>query len=235
MPSRKIIGFEALARIKKGKKIYLPSEFIDYLEESPYLQAFEEWGFKEIIKQIQKWRIKFSINISARSFFEENFLNRFREIPLDILPNLCIEITERTIIKDMQRAKKILSELKKIGSQKKTLTIALDDFGTGYSSLHEIKELPVDILKIDRSFIQDMTKDKKNLNLVKAVINLAHNFGLSVCAEGVETEEQCKILSDLGCDYAMGFYLGKPLPEEQLDVLFFANPSPLPSSTRGQG
>ncbi len=102
----KIVHFEALVRIKDGQKIYTPAEFIDYLEASPYLRSFEAWAFRKIIEMIQKWNHPFALNISARTFFEKDFINRLREIPQDILPYLALEITERALIKDLSKAKK---------------------------------------------------------------------------------------------------------------------------------
>ncbi len=215
----KIIGFEALARIKDGEKIIPPSEFIDYLENSPYLKRFEEWAFQKAAQQIKNLNFNFSINISARSFFEEDFVERIKKLPSEILPFLCLEISERTIIRDLNKAKDIFTRLK---TEANSIKIALDDFGTGYSSFLELKELPVDIIKIDRSFIADMLKDKKQISMVKGLIDLAHSFDIKVCAEGVETKEQLQALDIMGCDYAMGFYISKPVPEEELKTLLFS-------------
>lgn len=215
----KIAGVEALVRIKEDEKLYPPSEFIDYLENSPYLRLFEDWVLQKASEQIKKWNFNFSINISARTFFEENFIYRIKKLPKDNYPYLCLEITERTVIRDINKAKEILTILK---DTENSIKIALDDFGTGYSSLIHLKELPVDIIKIDRSFISDMMFDKKVMSLVKGLIDLAHSFGIKVCAEGVETKEQLQALDIMGCDYAMGFYISKPLPEEEIERLLFS-------------
>lgn len=215
----KVVGFEALARIREKEKIYMPSEFIDYLEGSPYLIDFESWGFRELLKMIKRFNLNFSINISAVSFFEEKIIEKCRRIPEEFLSKVCIEITERTFIKDLDKARKIIESLKSLGTPENKLKIAIDDFGTGYSSIIEIKELPVDFIKIDKRFIADMTKGKKEISLVKTIIDLAHNFDIKIIAEGVETKEQLEVLFSMGCDYVQGFYLSRPVPEELLDNL----------------
>jgi len=213
----KLKGFEALVRIREKDRIYSPLEFIDALEASPYLKEFEMWGLKELIKMIEKINLPFSINISARSFFEEDFIEGFKKIPEKYYSKIIIEITERAIIRDFKKAKEIITRLKELGGEKNKLKVALDDFGTGYSSIVEIKELPVDLIKIDRTFIADLTKGKRELSLVKTIIDLAHNFDIKVVAEGVETREQLEILDMIGCDCVQGFYFTKPIPPEELE------------------
>lgn len=202
-----------MIRIEDKDRWYLPAEFIDYLESSPYLEKFEEWTLNEVLSQILKFNLNIALNVSAKSFYEGKLTEKCRNIPKELLSKLCLEITERVVIKNLDKAKRLISELKECSEN--FLRVALDDFGTGYSSLLEMKELPVDLLKIDRSFIQDMTKGKRELSLVKAIIDMAHSFEIKVCAEGVESEEHLKLLKEMNCDYVMGFYLGKPQPLEK--------------------
>lgn len=209
----KVAGFEALIRIEDKDRLYLPEEFIDYLESSPYLEEFEEWALNGVLSQILKFNLNVTLNVSAKSFYEGKLIDKCRKIPKELLSKLCLEITERAVIKNLDKAKKIILELKECS--KNFLKVALDDFGTGYSSLLEIKELPVDLIKIDRSFIQDMTKGKKELSLVRAIIDMAHSFDIKVCAEGVESEEQFELLKEMNCDYVMGFYIKRPQPLEK--------------------
>lgn len=214
----RLAGLEALIRIvdKASQKIYYPSDFIDHLEDSKYLEFFENWAFQKIIQQIEKWKVPISLNLSARSFFNETFiLNLCKKIPESLASYFCLEITERSLMKDLERAKKIIQSIK----VERNIKLALDDFGTGYSSLIHISELPLDLIKIDRIFIQKLSKSHKNMALVKVIIDLAHTFEMKVCAEGVENEEEVRILDLMGCDYLQGFHFNQPLPEEKVEEL----------------
>jgi diguanylate cyclase (GGDEF)-like protein/PAS domain S-box-containing protein len=217
----KVAGVEALARIKDNSNLILPSEFISTLEASPYLMDFGMICFKKNIEKIKKWKIPVSINISSQSFKTLDFLNilnNFKEILSQYPYFLELEITEHTLAENIERAKKIIETLKTF-----KVKICLDDFGTGYSSLNYLKDLPIDIIKIDISFIRDMVKEEKTYYIVANIINLSHFLGMKVIAEGVETEKQLEILKRLKCDYVQGFLLSKPLPEEEIEKILKAN------------
>lgn len=212
-----LAGFEALVRIKEDGKIYYPGESIEYLESHPeYLFKFEERGLKKILKQIESWEKPLSFNLSAKSLENTLFISKLTDIDPEIAKNLIIEITERELIKDINTARVNLNYIK---SKNPFIKIAIDDFGTGHASFSYLKDLPVDFVKIDIFFIRDLTKGKKELNLVKGIIELCHSLGFKTIAEGVETEEQYQILKDLGCDKVQGFYFSKPLPPEKAELL----------------
>jgi len=214
----KLAGFEALVRIKENEKIYYPGEFIDYLEDhSEILFKFEEKGLEKIIKQIEIWKKPISFNLSAQSLQNTPFIRKLIKLNEDIAKNLIIEITERNLIKILELAINNLNYLK---SKNPHIKVAIDDFGTGYASFSYLKNLLVDLVKIDISFIKDITKDEKEKNLVKGIIDLCHNLGFKTIAEGVETEVQYKILKELGCDKVQGFYFSKPLPPEEISRNF---------------
>jgi PAS domain S-box-containing protein/diguanylate cyclase (GGDEF)-like protein len=204
----KVAGLEALVRIIDNDKIYYPYSFINYIENSNYLKKFEEWLIKETIEKIRKWGINISINISAKSFNEPDFIWKIRNIPEEIRDKITIEITERVFIEEQEKAMAIISIIKKMKNPPK---IAMDDFGTGYSSLVYLKDLPIDIIKIDIAFIREILKDKKSFALVQTIIELAKRLDKLTLAEGVEQEEQLNILKFLGCDLVQGFLLSKPL------------------------
>ncbi len=217
-----VAGAEALIRWKKEGKIIPPDSFISVLEKSNMIKDVEEWIMEMAssdIKMINNNRsaaISVSINISAASFKGGNLTDQilYHTNNCNIDPSIFhIEITERMFMKDRNHAKTVLSSLRKAGIQ-----IAVDDFGTGYSSLSYIESLPVDILKIDISFIRKMMKDKRALTIVKTIISLAGSLKLETIAEGVETEDQAKILAELGCDYIQGFLYAKPMPTDQFEI-----------------
>ncbi len=210
----KIAGCEALVRIiDETGKLYTPKVFIDYLEKSHYLEEFEQWAIEEVIKMIRQWGINVSLNISGKTFQNPTFKTIIAAIPKELMKRLTIEITERVF---MHNTDSVIENLASIKSLPVPPKIALDDFGTGYSSIISLRDLPIDVIKIDRIFIKDMIEDKKNYALVKSIIDLANRLDKITLAEGVETEEQFRLLKDMGCNHFQGFYFAKPLPEEQL-------------------
>ncbi len=205
-----LVGFEALVRIKdKEGKIHSPAEFIDYLENSIYLNSFEKFLVEKAIDFVRKYNIALSINISARSFKKPDFI-KFLVETIDG-QDITVEITERVFLEDYQKAFKCIEILKRNG-----IKVAIDDFGTGYSSLAYISEFDVDIIKVDTSFIQGMLTDLKKRTVVGVLTRLAEKLNTKTLAEGVETEKQLKLLRKMHCDYVQGYLLGKPMPEEDV-------------------
>jgi diguanylate cyclase (GGDEF)-like protein/PAS domain S-box-containing protein len=204
-----LAGFEALVRIRdKDGKIYGPAHFVEYLESSKYLRSFEGFALREALRFFEKFKLPVSINISARSFKDRGFI----EVIAEQLKgsSVIVEITERVFIDEREKAIEHITILKESG-----VKIALDDFGTGYSSLGYISNLPVDEIKIDISFVREIVKDPRKRAVVGNLIKLASDLGIETLAEGVETQEQLKILRDMGCTYVQGYLLGKPMPEEE--------------------
>src|SRR5690606_23108741 len=155
--------------------------------------------------------IKVSVNLSAHQFHKENLVKYVSKVldETEFDPTcLVLEITE-SMAMDVEHALKVLDDLKEIG-----VGISIDDFGTGYSSLNSLKQFPIDYLKIDRSFVNDIMKDDNDKDIVRAIITLAHNLNLRVIAEGVETEEQLAFLQKNKCDYIQGYLFSKPLSSE---------------------
>lgn len=226
--TKKIVGMEGLIRWHHPTMGFIPpAEFIPLAEETGLILPLGEWVLRTACQQIREWYdegypfLKVSVNISAHQLQQHNLLTIINEIidETQIDPNyLELELTESSIMRNDGLSITILSKLKDAG-----IKVSIDDFGTGYSSLSYLKKLPLDILKIDKSFIQDMTMNPDDVSLVMTIITLAHNLGLKVIAEGVETEEQLRFLHLLRCDEWQGFLYSKPISAGEFKELWLEN------------
>jgi diguanylate cyclase (GGDEF)-like protein len=213
-----IVGVEALARWDHPEfGIVGPSEFVPIAEQTGLITPLTSHVLDVALRQIRAWsdsglELSIAVNLSARSFLDTQLAV---EIPRLLArwdvkaEQLELEITESMLMTDPARAEATLARLSQIG-----LTLSVDDFGTGYSSLANLKRLPVDVIKIDKSFVIEMAVDASDAAIVRSTIDLAHNLGLRVVAEGVESEDAWRHLEALGCDYAQGYFLSRPLPAE---------------------
>jgi diguanylate cyclase (GGDEF)-like protein len=219
----RIIGCEALARWDHPEfGIVGPNEFVPIAEQTGLITPLTSFVLDAALQQVRRWQdaglgLSIAVNLSARSFLDTQLAV---EIPRllarhDVAARLLeLEITESMLMTDPARAEATLTRLHQIG-----LTLSVDDFGTGYSSLANLKRLPVDVIKIDKSFVMEMAVDASDAAIVRSTIDLAHNLGLRVVAEGVESEDAWRHLDALGCDLAQGFYLSRPLPAEAVTRL----------------
>jgi len=200
-----------------------PAEFIPLAEKYSLIHRLTQWVLQETVKQMEEWREEdhfirqVSVNLSAMHFRSESHNLMIKEIVHHSLKNggelqLQLEITETSVMENLERALLMLGELKQL-----SLTIALDDFGTGLSSLTHLKHLPIDILKIDKSFIDEVPHDERGTAITEMIIQLAKSLGIEVVAEGVETLEQHEFLKRLGCDYGQGYYYSRPVKVKDLD------------------
>jgi diguanylate cyclase (GGDEF)-like protein/PAS domain S-box-containing protein len=206
-----VVGAETLLRIKRENQIIYPNVFIDFAENSGYIKEIEKIMFPEYIKYLKKLSIPLSFNISGKSLTDETHIqNLFKNIENS---SIIIELTEREIAGNIEYTKEIFEFFKS-----KHFKLSIDDFGTGYSSLTYLKDLPTDYLKIDMSFIKNIENSDKDIAIVETIINFAHRFNLQTIAEGVETQNQVKILQKLNCDYLQGYYFAKPMPFEDLKI-----------------
>ncbi len=205
----KIAGAETLLRIKHNDKLIYPNSFIDFAENSGYIKEIEKLMFPKYLEYLNELKIPLSFNISGKSLTDkqhiESLFSKIQNIPV------IIELTEREIAGNIDYTKEIFEYFKQ-----KSFKLSIDDFGTGYSSLTYLKDLPADYLKIDMSFIKNIENSQKDLAIVETIINFAHKFNLKTIAEGVETENQVKILQELECDFLQGFYFAKPMPIEEI-------------------
>jgi diguanylate cyclase (GGDEF)-like protein len=220
----RIIGLEALLRWQNPEHPDAsPAQFIPLLEETGMILPVGEWVLYNACRQAVEYQraggdpLRVSVNISIAQFRQDNFAGHvgaiLRDTGLD--PTLLeLEITEGVLIDNIQEGGKTLNRIHELG-----VTLAIDDFGTGYSSMNYLRRLPFDVLKIDRSFVQDATRSRDDAAIVTAIITLAHTMGLEVVAEGVETEDQLDFLVNLGCDMIQGYLCSPPIPADNLQRL----------------
>jgi diguanylate cyclase len=218
----KVKGVEALARWNHPERGLLsPDEFIPLAERSNLLRPMTVYLLDTALRQCNAWRargldVSIAVNLSMQNLLDLRLPNDVARLLTSWrLPpgSLELEITESTIMSDHRRAMSILTRLNKMG-----VTLSIDDFGTGYSSLAYLQELPVSAVKIDKSFVMTMDSDPGNATIVQSTIDLGHNLGLKVIAEGVETERCYGDLAKMGCDYAQGYFLSKPLSPQKMSV-----------------
>lgn len=220
-----LIGMEALIRwIKPNGNKIMPSDFIAVAEDTGLIVPMGEFVLRKACNQAKLWQAKYnlplkiSVNISEKQLENKNFIHVISNIlkETDFDPKyLELEITESTAIKDINNIIVLLNKLKDIN-----VKIALDDFGTGYSSLSYLKELPLNTIKIDKSFIDNIEFDYKKKAIMKSVTILSHDIDLNIICEGVETEDQLEFLKSIDCDEVQGFYFGKPLCAESFEREF---------------
>ncbi len=223
LQTSQITGAEALLRWNHpGEGMVMPQRIIPVAEQLGMMTLITDWVLVTALRQCKQWicngaGIPVSVNVSARSFQNPRLPDKIKQA-LDEAgvsgEHLEIEITEATLMQDIDRATEIFSQLGELG-----VTIAIDDFGTGYSSLSYLKRLPIHTLKIDQSFVMDVAFDHQDIAIVRSIIDLGHNLGYKVVAEGVENRMAWDLLASLGCDTAQGFHISKPLPDEHFCTL----------------
>jgi len=213
---------EALVRWQRDARLVPPAEFIPLAERSGLITLLTDWVLNEALRQVREWRdegtrVRVAVNVSARSLDPaaritekvEELLAR-HEVDAD---QLTVEVTESAVMADPEQSIRVLNALKALG-----VHIALDDFGTGYSSLSYLYQLPLDSVKIDRSFVQRLIRDANTTTIVRAAIDLSHALGFDVVGEGVESAEIVDRLTVMGCDLIQGFHIAKPMPAAQTRI-----------------
>ena len=246
--SGQVVELEALLRWQHPTLGLLsPDRFIHIAEETGLILPIGEWVVETAGQQIVAWRkrgfrpVTVTLNVSPRQLYHAEFVDALRRVltATDADPSwFGLEITETSAMQDPDEAARVLGELRAMG-----MRIAIDDFGSGYSSLQRLRTLPIDVLKIDRFFIQNVVDDPDNAAIVAAIIALARHFGMRVVAEGVETQAQLDFLRSLkievpdtaSCDLAQGFLFARPMPPEQLDSLLAAAPAISAMNDSGRG
>nr|WP_024678787.1 EAL domain-containing protein [Pseudomonas syringae] len=222
---KRLTGAEALLRWRHPRRgLVPPNDFIPVLEELGLVVEVGDWVLTEACRQLKHWhqakvRVpKVSVNISARQFSDGQLGKRIAHILEQTgLSPACLELelTESILMREVNEAMQILDGLKNLG-----LSIAVDDFGTGYSSLNYLKQFPIDVLKIDRTFVDGLPSGEQDAQIARAIIAMAHSLNLSVIAEGVETHEQLEFLREHGCDEVQGYLFGRPMPPSQFEAQF---------------
>jgi diguanylate cyclase (GGDEF)-like protein/PAS domain S-box-containing protein len=222
---KRLTGAEALLRWRHPRRgLVPPGDFIPVLEELGLVVDVGDWVISEACRQLKSWhqsrvRVpKVSVNISARQFSDGQLGTRIATILRETgLPPACLELelTESILMREVSEAMQILAGLKNLG-----LSIAVDDFGTGYSSLNYLKQFPIDVLKIDRTFVDGLPSGEQDAQIARAIIAMAHSLNLAVIAEGVETHEQLEFLREHGCDEVQGYLFGRPMPASRFEAQF---------------
>jgi diguanylate cyclase (GGDEF)-like protein/PAS domain S-box-containing protein len=222
----KISGFEALIRWNHPEKGFIsPANFIPLAEETGLIVEIGEWVLREACQQMERWQKIFpsdpplfvSVNLSSKQFIQSDLIQRVAQIIQDTKINpegLKLEITESAVMDDVDSATEMLKKLRALG-----IKLSIDDFGTGYSSLSYLHRFPIDTLKVDRSFVVNMSEDSENVEIVRTIVSLAQNLGMNVIAEGVETKEQLAALRKLGCENGQGYLFSKPVAAKAAENL----------------
>jgi PAS domain S-box-containing protein len=235
----RIVGFEALSRWQRPKGIVMPGEFIKVADEIGLIIPINRRLLRESCEQLSRWHELFpaetplfiSANVTAKQFALPDIAAQIGEILEQTGTDprcVDLEITENIAMADAERSAVVLSELKALG-----VRLSIDDFGTGYSSLCRLQRFPVDILKIDRSFVAGMDRDDETHEIVRIIVMLAHNLGLKVVAEGIEEKQQMDMLKQLGCELGQGYLFSKPASAESIEQLLVKERSSKPAKARG--
>jgi EAL domain-containing protein (putative c-di-GMP-specific phosphodiesterase class I) len=226
-----IIGVEALCRWPQRDRTFTtPDTFIPQAESSGFIIQLGEWVLRTAAEQVRRWQqlfdrpLRLAVNLSGRQFLHFNLIKQVEDAlsKTGLNPTLLdLEITETIAMHNAEESIGVMRQLKSMG-----VGLSLDDFGTGYSSLSYLKRFPIDVLKIDKSFVRDIPEDANDLAIVSAIIAMAHALGLKVIAEGVETNAQWHFLRDCGTQLAQGYYFGRPLPATDLEGLLGQQDAP---------
>jgi EAL domain-containing protein (putative c-di-GMP-specific phosphodiesterase class I) len=221
-----IVGLEALIRWQHPERGLLPPmDFIPSAEDCGLILPIGDWGLAEACNQIQAWTrenpenesLRVCVNVSARQFSRQGLTDHVESLLMQsgmASSQLGLEMTESSLIPNMGTALEVLEGLRALG-----ISISMDDFGTGYSSLSYLHSFPIDVLKIDRSFVGRMTEGDQALQIVRTIIELARVLEIDVVAEGIETAEQYQLLREMGCRFGQGYLFARPLPAEQVSAL----------------
>ena len=220
----KLVGMEALVRwLHPNVGLVFPDKFIPLAQETGLILAIDQWVMNSAMKQITKWYEMglnpgiLALNLSMRQLGQEGCVDK---LGLMLKESGCrpewleLEVTEGEIMKNPENAIDVLKKISNMG-----IELAVDDFGTGYSSLSYLKRLPIDKLKIDKSFVNGLPDDEEDVSIARAIIALAHSLKLSVIAEGVETKEQKEFLVENGCDFIQGYFYSKPIPSDEMEKM----------------
>jgi len=226
LESGQVVGAEALIRWNFGGELVYPDEFLPYAEESGLIIPLGVWGLKEACRQLKIWQdsnlqLQLAVNLSAKHLSNKNFFESVQQIIFEsgVDPHyLTFELTENFLIADIEEKIILFNKLKGLG-----IKLSIDDFGTGYSSLNYLRKLPVDELKIDRSFIMEVTKDEHSRAIVSTIVFLAKRLNMTTVAEGVELDSERQFIQELNCTQFQGFLFSKAVPANQLSAMLPEN------------
>ena len=222
--TEEIVGAEALIRKKVDGKIIMPNEFIAEYEQTGIITKLDMFVLKEVCKLQAKWRekdfknIPVSINESRQHLKNKNHTNEIKQIikEFDADPTLIeLEMTETTVVEDIMLAKKAAESVKEMG-----FIVSMDDFGTGYSAFNILKDIEIDILKIDKSFFFNLEDNKRAQIIIEAIVRMCKKLNIKTVAEGIETKGQVEFLKKIQCDIIQGYYFSEPIPVEEFEIKY---------------
>ncbi len=235
LTTQHIVGLEALLRWQHPDRLISPVEFIPVAEETGLIVPIGAWVLEEACRQLKDWQerlgrtdLHITVNLSSRQLVQPNLVDTVKALLKKTnlsAQSLQLEITESIIIENQSVAIKTLEDLRALG-----ICILMDDFGTGYSSLNYLTSLPIDRLKLDRSFSSQIESDSKTLEIVRTIINLAHSVNMSVVAEGIESCSQSHLLAELNCEFGQGYLFAKPERPERIEALLKPSSITIPAS-----
>jgi EAL domain-containing protein (putative c-di-GMP-specific phosphodiesterase class I) len=218
----RIVALEALLRWQSDQEMLMPDQFLHVAVETGLITSIDQWVLRQVCEQAVNWQragykpLRFAVNVTALQFSRPDFVASVAQALQDAGLEarwLELELTEGVLMTDLEGAIQHMNALHDLG-----VSLSIDDFGTGYSSLRYLQRLPLDSLKIDRSFVQELDSKHSKHPLVKIIVDLARELGLDVVAEGVETRNQFEILKRLGCDRLQGFWFNRPLETQELEA-----------------
>jgi EAL domain-containing protein (putative c-di-GMP-specific phosphodiesterase class I) len=228
--SGNVSGFEALVRWNRPQRGFIqPGDFLGLAEETGLIVQIDRWVMREACCQLRDWKQQYpqhenltvNVNLSSRQFMRKDFLKFVTQMlqETDLPPSsLQVEITESALMENIETVAQVLRELRSMG-----IKLSVDDFGTGYSSLSYLHRLPLNTLKVDRSFVSGMDEKTENLEIVRAIVSLAHNLKMDVVAEGIETDNQLEQCRDLGCEFAQGHLFARALTPADAETMLREN------------
>lgn len=225
--TEKIVGTEALIRRKKEGKLIMPNSFIPEYEKTGIITKLDMFVFENICKKLKEWEEKkykllpVAINESRRNLYNKNHVNQLKQIVkyYKVNPNLIeLELTETVVVENLESAKEAERRVHDLG-----FVVSMDDFGVGYSSFYMLKNINIDILKIDKSFSDEVMEDKRGRIILESIIDMSKKLEIKTVAEGIEKKEQLEYLRQIGCDMVQGYYFEKPLPIKEFEKKYLKN------------
>lgn len=219
--TEQILGAEALIRREKNGKLIMPNEFIPEYEKTGLITKLDMFVFESVCKKLKEWKdngyklIPIAINESRRQLYNDNHVKELEETvkKYKVNPNLIeLELTETVVVENIEKAKEAEKKVHSLG-----FVVSMDDFGVGYSSFYMLKNINIDVLKIDKSFSDEVIESKRGRIILESIIDMAKKLEIKTVAEGIETKEQIEYLKQIGCDMVQGYYYEKPIPIKKFE------------------
>ena len=222
LTTEKLVGAESLVRWQRGAIMVPPSSFIPFCEQTGFITQIDQYVLETVCQHMQKWKqkIPIAVNESRRHLYNPHHVEELEQTIKKYgieAKYIELEMTETAIVHDIEAAKEAERKVHALGFK-----VAMDDFGTGYSSFSMLRQIEIDILKIDKSFVDEVTQDKRGKIIIETIISMAKKLKMTTIAEGIETKEQAKYLKTIGCDIAQGYYYALPMAIEEFERRYLA-------------